>query len=619
MKNLRILSYTIACFIISSFVALLYSNTSHTAIAYYFPLDQSRYVKQQTSIIIRSASRLATDTPPPSRFITITGSLSGEHTSRAILAKDRRTMIFRPDTMFTPSEEVTVRWSSGMPTAEGDTLNGMQFTFSVAAGDPGAASRLQKRTARSFIESELSGKRSASGPLHKTGSVVNDTSHSLFPQVRVQYSSHPTPGGIYWSNFAVIDDSLPSYLLVTQNDGSIAYSRQMDAVCIDFFRQPNGYCTYFDWADEAYYAIDPVRDSVAARYTCTYEFETDQHDICLLPNGHVVLLGKDPQTVDMSAVVPGGMKLATVIGLVIQEFDEDGNLVFQWRSWDHFAVTDAVHEDLTQPMIDAVHANAIDVDTDGNILLSSRHLDEITKIDRVTGGIIWRWGGLHNQFTFLNDSIGFSHQHDIRRIANGNLTLFDNGNYHTPPFSRACEYKLDEANKTATLVWQYKDSLNTFSSAMGNVQRLDNGNTIIGWGASSSPGVTEVTPNGVKTFEMSLPENVESYRAFRFDLPTAVPVIASPAHAASTYALEQNYPNPFNPSTTISYSLKTADKVVVRVFDALGRIVQTLVDKEQPAGSYAVRFDASENASGIYFCQLATTKYFQVRKMILMK
>jgi len=71
----------------------------------------------------------------------------------------------------------------------------------------------------------------------------------------------------------------------------------------------------------------------------------------------------------------------------------------------------------------------ISYDNDGNLLISSRHLDEITKINRTTGSIIWRLGGKNNQFAFPNDSLGFSHQHAIRRIGNENILLFDNGNF----------------------------------------------------------------------------------------------------------------------------------------------------------------------------------------------
>ena len=133
----------------------------------------------------------------------------------------------------------------------------------------------------------------------------------------------------------------------------------------------------------------------------------------------------DYQRVRMDTVVPGGDTDATVIGLIVQELDENKNVVFQWRSWDHFEITDATYNiDLTESIIDYVHGNAIEMNDDGILLISSRHMDEVTKIDRQTGDIIWRCGGEHcenNEFTFLNDAIGFSHQHDLRRLPNGNL------------------------------------------------------------------------------------------------------------------------------------------------------------------------------------------------------
>ena len=141
-------------------------------------------------------------------------------------------------------------------------------------------------------------------------------------------------------------------------------------------------------------------------------------------------------------------------------------------------------------LIDYVHSNSIQIDTDSNIILSNRHMDEVTKIDRQTGDIIWRWGGKYcknNQFTFLNDSIGFSHQHNVRRLPNGNITLFDNGNLHSPSFTRICEYQIDEVNKLATLVWEYKNSPETYSNAMGNAERLDNHKTINRMGYRASP------------------------------------------------------------------------------------------------------------------------------------
>jgi len=86
-----------------------------------------------------------------------------------------------------------------------------------------------------------------------------------------------------------------------------------------------------------------------------------------------------------------------------------------------------------------------------------------------------------------------------------------------------------------------------------------------------------------------------------------------------TILLGQNYPNPFNPTTTIRYQLSDSHDVLLRVYDALGREVATLVDRRQSAGEYAAVFDGSTLASGIYFYRLAAGEFISEKKMVLLK
>jgi hypothetical protein len=215
----------------------------------------------------------------------------------------------------------------------------------------------------------------------------------------------------------------------------------------------------------------------------------------------------------------GGLPDATVVGFGIQELDSNKNVVFQWRTLDHLdelPFTDSAAVDLTSAYVDYVHANAISVDDDGNLLFSMRHMNEIIKINRSNGNIMWIMGGKGNQFDFGADE-GFNYQHDIRKLANGNFSLFDNNNLGpAPQYSRAVEYQVDEYYKTATMVWQFRNTPDTFSAAMGNNQRLPNGNSVIGWGTANPPTLTEVKPDGSKAFEMALGNGEVSYRAFRF-------------------------------------------------------------------------------------------------------
>ncbi len=87
------------------------------------------------------------------------------------------------------------------------------------------------------------------------------------------------------------------------------------------------------------------------------------------------------------------------------------------------------------------------------------------------------------------------------------------------------------------------------------------------------------------------------------------------------FALYQNYPNPFNPETIISYDLPKTEHVILKVYDLLGGEVMTLVNKEQTAGRYEVKFSAKKNnlASGVYILRMAAGEFTFVRKMILSK
>lgn len=87
----------------------------------------------------------------------------------------------------------------------------------------------------------------------------------------------------------------------------------------------------------------------------------------------------------------------------------------------------------------------------------------------------------------------------------------------------------------------------------------------------------------------------------------------------SSFSLEQNYPNPFNPSTAISYQLPAVSHVTLKVFDALGREVATLVQMQQAAGSYRVTFDARNLTSGTYFYRLQAGNLVDTKKLVLVK
>jgi hypothetical protein len=516
---------------------------SGTALQYLSPRPGALLVSPETNIIIRLGEPLDRSTLKNSSFITVVGSTSGLHSGRVRLSDDEKTIVFNPRDPFTAAETVTVNLHSGVRITTGKPVDTLEFNFVVSPRkiviDPmySLVSEL-KESYQSQTQAKalpLAQQTQKNGPSAPTG----DGLPSDFPELTILASNNPSPGKIFIANFDLNNISVP-YLMILDNTAKPIFYRKMNGNCLDFMVQPNGLLTYWDTSLGYFIALDSLYNVVDS-FKCGNGYSTDLHELRILPDGHALLLSYDPETVDMSQVVPGGDPTATVIGLIIQELDREKNVVFQWRSWDHFQITDATHENLLASTIDYVHGNTIELDNDGNIFISSRYMDEITKINRRTGDIMWRMGGKNNQFTFINDPIGFSHQHAIRRLPNGNITLFDNGNFHSPSFSRAVEYQLDEQNKTVTLVWQFRNSPDNYGYAMGNIQRLDNGNTMIGWG-TSNPTLTEVRPDGTKAFELNLPEGNYSYRAFRFPWKETAPLASTTQPVNQTGVVNLNLP-----------------------------------------------------------------------------
>ena len=174
---------------------------------------------------------------------------------------------------------------------------------------------------------------------------------------------------------------------------------------------------------------------------------------------------------------------------------------------------------------DFFHINSVDLDDDGNLLISSRSMQTVYKIDR-SGKILWRLGGKSNDFD-IGPGADFAWQHDARRQPDGTLTIFDNG--ATPAvekLSRGLILELDEQAMTATLLRQYTHP-KILSGSQGSVQLLANGNVFVGWG--EAPHVSEFDCSGRMLFDAMLGAKYQSYRAFRLPWtgrPAEAPAIA---------------------------------------------------------------------------------------------
>ncbi|MEO5644727.1 MAG: aryl-sulfate sulfotransferase [Bacteroidia bacterium] len=314
--------------------------------------------------------------------------------------------------------------------------------------------------------------------------------------------------------------------MIVDSVGHVVYYKILNATNSGDFRlQPNGLMSYsmankFYFMDSTFTIVDSVR--------CQNGITTDTHDMRMLPNGNFLMLGYEYVTMDLSMYnyfgvthnLPGDAN-ANVRCAVIQELDPNDNVVFEWHSADHFAFSDVDPKFLNSPSnVDWTHSNSLEVDYDGNILMSSRHFDEITKISRTDSSVIWRFGGNANQFT-SNDPAFFIGQHDARRIANGHITVNDNGRANPLHYASSKEYQLDENLHTANLVWSYIEDSTSHSVALGNAQRLANGNTVVDYGntPNKSNMFKVVDPAGNKLFELTFADTLRSYRAYNFHLP----------------------------------------------------------------------------------------------------
>ena len=331
----------------------------------------------------------------------------------------------------------------------------------------------------------------------------------------------------------------------------------------------NNKLSFFDRLSKGWFIMDSLQNEIDSVY-CQNGYVADNHDFLALANGNYVLFAYDQKPYAMDTVVPGGSQNAIVEGLIIQELDSNHNLIFEWKSWDHFHITDNIYlSPWTDETLNFIHANAIDIDFDGHFLISSRNLDEITKIHRTTGEIIWRWGGTKNEFTFTND-YPFTHQHSIRSLGNNRYLLYDNGNYSaqytgTVNISRALEYELDTALMEATKVWEFIHPDSLYTPSIGGVQRLPNGNTLVNFGNLQSENigsiVTEVDTNNAIVFQLEYENGGNLYRAQKFNWFFHTPILGYTGSLNSNYTPKQlikivdvlGRETPFKPNTPLLY------------------------------------------------------------------
>jgi hypothetical protein len=510
-----------SCFLAGSFS--LYSQDTQ-AFIFVSPKPASSMVSAETNIILRYS--FPVDQSSLSRdLLQVEGKVSGEHKGAFLLSDDSKTLVFNPYKPFASNEDVRVVLRDGIKTMAGGDVPGYTFSFKTAR--TGVVQKPKAAFEEMIPPSEDIGPTA----LKAIGAEL----YLPPPPISIDSINEPSEGNIF---LATWDRNVPAkygnFIFVLDKYGAIVDSVRVDGAPYDFQVQPNGLLSYAlgDFAssvplpgEELQHMVLDETLAVVDSFKMKNGYITDFHEFKMLPNGHVMMMSYHTILYDMSTVVEGGLTDASLVINIIQEQDRDKNVVFEWRNIDYIPITDS-DLDLTESRINYGTLNAFDIDDDGNILASFRNHSEIMKISRTTGEVIWRMGGPNSEFAYVgeheeNAPYYHARQHHIRKLPNGNISLFDNGEFHSPPYSRAVEYSLDEVNKVATLVseWRYPNG-NIFCITAGNAELLSNGGWFIGYGVPNPQFVkrnaVEVHPDGSIALELSLPAGVLAYRANKF-------------------------------------------------------------------------------------------------------
>ncbi|HYC30857.1 MAG TPA: arylsulfotransferase family protein [Gemmatimonadales bacterium] len=285
----------------------------------------------------------------------------------------------------------------------------------------------------------------------------------------------PSPGYVLFASGV--------YGLIIDNTGRVVwYVRFANGPSLNFQAQPNGRYVARPATPEQTGKL-PVLEydllgDVSRSLGCARDLRPRFHDLIVERDGGYWIMCDEARTMDLTTV--GGMPEAQVVGTVIQHLDATGALLFEWSPFDHFEVTDLEEASRTGASVNWTHGNAIELDRDGNLLVSFRSLSEITKIDTRTGAVIWRMGGLRNQFGFEGPALPFRSQHGLRISAAGELVLLDN--LGEAESSRAERYRVDDSGFALRLAAAYAPAAATRATLGGTTQLLPDGHTLVAYG-----------------------------------------------------------------------------------------------------------------------------------------
>lgn len=342
----------------------------------------------------------------------------------------------------------------------------------------------------------------ADSAVSESSSFTTEALPEALSNLSIQMSKGTFLGGYILTEIEARDSTL--YALAFDSTGKLVWYRHFpdyDQI-LDFQQQPNGHFTiYLGGSTGAQpvpgeFAEFSVTGEITHEWKLPDQYYLDGHEMRFqMQDTSVVaayLFGYDQHPMDMSEHGGGPGQMVSVHKIFRLSPSGDAQVLFD--GMDRWTLDDWISPPLDVGG-DMDHPNSLDFDSDGNLVVSWRHLGAITKHDPNTGEVIWQFGGTKSDFTLSGDPLnGFGGQHYARVLPDGHILMYDNGTNHDPGESRAVEYALDESGKTATMAWEFRHGPRIFTTFMGSAQRLPDGNTLIGY--STDATIVLVDPDG---------------------------------------------------------------------------------------------------------------------------
>lgn len=285
------------------------------------------------------------------------------------------------------------------------------------------------------------------------------------------------------------------------------------------------------------YWLTNLQGTGTVRHRTVAPLLTDHHDYIELPSQ---LHGPNARAlisypIRTDGVLPGGWGPPSdrYSDGVIQEVSGNGAEIWSWEMHEYFNPASSTFPqnfestpEFAGTGWDVFHINAIDRESDGDYIVTVRHMDGVFRVDRDTGNVLWTLGTpaarnprpagpLAPQLTILGDPCGGPKRPHDARLNGDVLTMLDNQaqpGASCPP--RAVAYRINVAAGTATMLWEFRNSA-PGGATLGSAQRTAD-SVVINWGAGQQPFLEELALDGRRLMAVGLPNSGNSYRTIKY-------------------------------------------------------------------------------------------------------